>query len=212
MSAPVRFMVAVAAGLAALAAVTPVRVVVADRIAESIDARPGATQSTSGAANSLVTWAGGTSVGASATTATQQGLQGLADVVFRVFRPPVDADVFDPFRPPPNPYGPGNRGIEYDTLPGQLVLAAASGTVSFAGQVASELHVTVDHGNGLLSSYSYLASINVQRGEHVKQSQVVGTTGSKRLHFGVRLDGEYVDPADFFGVPRVVVRLVPHWT
>ena len=25
----------------------------------------------------------------------------------------VDAPVLDPFRPPPNPYGPGNRGIDY---------------------------------------------------------------------------------------------------
>ena len=52
-----------------------------------------------------------------------------------VFRSPVDAPVSDPFRPPDGTYGAGNRGIEYDTRPGEVVRAAATGTVSFAGAV-----------------------------------------------------------------------------
>ena len=34
------------------------------------------------------------------------------------YQPPVDAPVTDPFRPPLTPYGPGNRGIDYATVPG----------------------------------------------------------------------------------------------
>lgn len=125
-----------------------------------------------------------------------------------VFRPPVDAPVTDPFRPPENPYGPGNRGIEYDTEPGDVVRAAASGTVEFAGAVAGALHVTVDHGGGLLSSYSYLQRISVRVGAGVAQGRVIGITG-ERLHFSVRLEGAYTDPDTFIGVRRVRVRLVP---
>ena len=47
--------------------------------------------------------------------------------VLVVLTPPVDAPVLDPFRLPAGPYGPGNRGIEYDTEPGEIVLAAAGG-------------------------------------------------------------------------------------
>ena len=125
-----------------------------------------------------------------------------------VFRPPVDAPVADPYRPPENPYGPGNRGVEYDTEPGDTVRAAASGTVEFAGAVAGTLHVTVDHGGGLRSSYSYLQRIAVRAGAGVAQGQVIGIAG-ERLHFGVRLEDAYTDPASFVGVRRVRVRLVP---
>ena len=125
-----------------------------------------------------------------------------------VFRPPVDAPVIDPFRPPENPYGPGNRGVEYDTEPGDVVRAAASGTVVFAGAVAGALHVTVDHGGGVVSSYSYLQRISVRDGTYVEVGAVIGIAG-ERLHFGVRVDGSYTDPDSFIGVRRVRVRLVP---
>ena len=125
-----------------------------------------------------------------------------------VFRPPVDAPVTDPFRPPESPYGPGNRGVEYDTEPGDVVRAAASGTVVFAGAVAGTLHVTVDHGGGLVSSYSYLQRLSVRVGAAVDQGAVIGVAG-ERLHFSVRLEGTYTDPAGFIGVRRVRVRLVP---
>lgn len=125
-----------------------------------------------------------------------------------VFRPPVDAPVNDPFRPPESPYGPGNRGIEYDTEPGDVVRAAAPGTVEFAGAVAGTLHVTVDHGGGLLSSYSYLERISVRVGTVVARGAVIGIAG-ERLHFSVRLHGGYTDPDTFIGVRRVRVRLVP---
>ena len=125
-----------------------------------------------------------------------------------VFRPPVDAPVADPYRPPQDPYGPGNRGIEYDTDPGQVVRAAAAGTVVFAGAVAGSLHVTLDHGGGVVSSYSHLQRIGVRSGAVVAPGQAVGITG-ERLHFSVRVDGDYVDPFGFIGVRRARVRLVP---
>lgn len=127
-----------------------------------------------------------------------------------VFRPPVEAPVSDGFRPPENPYGPGNRGIEYDTGPGDLVRAAAAGTVSFAGAVGGSLYVTVDHGGGLNSTYSHVQRIAVRAGARVAAGQVIAVAG-ERLHFGVRRDDAYLDPDAFIGVRHVRVRLVPVW-
>lgn len=125
-----------------------------------------------------------------------------------MFRAPVSAPVSDPFRLPEGPYGPGNRGIEYDTEPGEVVAAAAAGEVVFAGSVAGSLHVTVDHGGGVVSSYSYLEAISAPVGASVARGDPVGTA-SERLHFGVRVDGAYVDPASLTAVGTVTVRLVP---
>src|SRR2546430_12608760 len=111
------------------------------------------------------------------------------------YQPPVAAPVADPFRPPAQTYGPGNRGIDYATAPGTDVKAAADGEVVFAGQVGGTLHVVVLHGDGIRTSYSFLSSIRVQRGDKVHQGQVVGTTGTQPFHFGARAGDAYIDPA-----------------
>jgi murein DD-endopeptidase MepM/ murein hydrolase activator NlpD len=73
-----------------------------------------------------------------------------------LYTPPVSAEVMDPFRAPSHPYGPGNRGLKYDTEPAQEVRASADGEVVFAGPVAGSLHVTVLHADGVRTSYSFL--------------------------------------------------------
>ena len=81
-------------------------------------------------------------------------------------RPPVDAPVVDPFRPPTSPYGPGNRGIDYATVPGTVVRTIAPGTVTFAGVVAGTRYVTVTHADGLRSStvcYQFSLAIRLTR-------------------------------------------------
>jgi murein DD-endopeptidase MepM/ murein hydrolase activator NlpD len=125
------------------------------------------------------------------------------------YEPPVAAPVLDPFRAPANPYGPGNRGIEYDTWPGQPVLAAAHGSVAFAGSVAGALHVTVRHAAGVRTSYSFLASIAVAVGQRVDQGTMVGRAG-ETFHFGARIGSAYIDPAALFGSGPTEAVLVPH--
>jgi murein DD-endopeptidase MepM/ murein hydrolase activator NlpD len=125
------------------------------------------------------------------------------------YQPPVDAPVVDPFRAPPAPWAAGNRGIEYATAPGTRVGAAADGTVVFAGMVGGTLHVVVRHADGIRTSYSFLRTLLVHRGDEVVQSGPVGTTGD-RVHFGARIGDVYIDPALLFGdagPPRV--HLVP---
>jgi hypothetical protein len=125
------------------------------------------------------------------------------------YQPPVAAPVADPFRPPSSPYGPGNRGVDYATAPGTEVKAAADGEVVFAGQVGGALHVVVLHGDGIRTSYSFLSSIRVQRGDRVIQGQVVVTTGPQPFHFGARAGDAYIDPALLFSTGPPAVHLVP---
>lgn len=122
---------------------------------------------------------------------------------------PVAGEVADRFRPPEHFGGPGNRGWEYRTSPGSAVSAAAAGVVAFAGPIGGRLYVSIDHSDGLRTSYSWLASVSVVRGQRVAQGTPLGVSGA-RFHFGVRRDGAYVDPARLFGERRgSFVRLVP---
>lgn len=125
-----------------------------------------------------------------------------------VHRPPVEAPVVDPFRAPAGPYGAGNRGLTYDLAPDTAVRASGRGTVVFAGQVGGTLHVTVLHEDGIRTSYSFLASIAVARGQAVTAGARVGTAGAG-FHFGARTPDAYIDPALLFGERVVDVALVP---
>jgi murein DD-endopeptidase MepM/ murein hydrolase activator NlpD len=126
-----------------------------------------------------------------------------------VFRPPTDASVLDPFRLPDGPYGAGNRGIEYDTAPGDLVVAAAAGEVVFSGAVAGSLFVSIEHPGGLRSTYGFVSNTLVRVGTRVAAGTTVARAGGP-FHFTVRLNGVYVDPAGLFGTRRQRVTLVPH--
>ena len=138
-------------------------------------------------------------------TAARPATAGPAAVTYR---PPVDAPVVDPFRPPAENWNSGNRGLEYATVPGTPVGAAAAGEVVFAGPVAGGLHVVVLHGDGLRTSYSFLRETSVRRGEKVRQGQTLGTA-QDRFHFGVRAGDAYLDPAKLFGGGPPQVHLVP---
>jgi Peptidase family M23/Putative serine esterase (DUF676) len=122
--------------------------------------------------------------------------------------PPVDAAIADPFRPPAGPFGPGNRGVEYDTEPGDAVRASADGTVVFAGPVAGTRHVTLLHADGVRTSYSFLDRVDVVLGQRVHMGDQVGTAG-EMLHFGARAGDAYFDPAALFAGGTVEVELLP---
>ncbi|HEV8116156.1 MAG TPA: M23 family metallopeptidase, partial [Acidimicrobiales bacterium] len=110
-----------------------------------------------------------------------------------VYQAPVPGPIIEPFRPPTSPYGPGNRGVDYATVPGEPVAAPADGLVTFAGPVAGTLHVVVLHADGIRTSMSFLAGVRVTRGQRVGRGQPVGWAGST-VHFGARRGELYLDP------------------
>jgi murein DD-endopeptidase MepM/ murein hydrolase activator NlpD len=114
---------------------------------------------------------------------------------------PVRGQVIRPFDPPDTPFGSGHRGIDIAAPVGTPVGAAADGVVAFAGPVAGALFVSVDHPDGVRTTYSWLASVKVRRGDPVGRAQVLGTTGRghvgldpPHLHFGARVGDAYIDP------------------
>ena len=130
--------------------------------------------------------------------------------------PPVDGPVDRPFDPPARPWGPGHRGVDYRVPPGTPVRSAADGVVGFAGRIAGGSHVAVDHAGGVRTSYAYLARVEVSRGQSVRRGDVVGRSGGSGpghgpdvVHFGVRREGRYVDPATLVATAPVRVRLAP---
>jgi murein DD-endopeptidase MepM/ murein hydrolase activator NlpD len=110
------------------------------------------------------------------------------------------------FDPPDTPYGPGHRGVDLAAAPGQQVLAADAGVVVFAGMVAGQGVVSVDHDGGLRTTYEPIAPA-VAAGDQVYRGQVLGTVLAGHpgcpvaacLHWGVRRGDEYVDPLSLVG-------------
>jgi Peptidase family M23 len=119
--------------------------------------------------------------------------------------PPVDAPISRPFQAPDSPYGSGHRGVDYTIAPGTRIRAAAAGTVTFAGSVAGSRAITIQHQGGVRTTYSVLSQIFVHGGDEVEEGQWLGEAGvthpgqDSGLHFGVKVDDLYVDPALFFG-------------
>jgi len=132
---------------------------------------------------------------------------------------PVDGPVTAPFRAPAGPYGAGHRGADLAVVPGEAVVAAGDGEVTFAGSVAGTLHVVVSHPGGLRTSYSFLASVSVRRGTVVRRGDPIGRAGGAAgpghrggvLHLGLRIGETYVDPTVLFGPPDLarLVHLAP---
>jgi murein DD-endopeptidase MepM/ murein hydrolase activator NlpD len=111
---------------------------------------------------------------------------------------------------PATPYGPGHRGVDI-AAPSPVVTAPADGVVHFSGVVVDRPVLSIRHAGGLLSSYEPVASTLVA-GDTVSRGDAVGTLELGHcgqvpcLHFGVRLDGDYVNPLLLLGgVPRSVL-------
>ena len=131
---------------------------------------------------------------------------------------PVVGPVIQAFDPPETPYGSGHRGIDIAAQVGTTIVAPADGTVTFAGPIGGYLFVTIDHGGGLSSTYSWLSAKLVRKGDRVLQGQPIALTGwghpgapIPHLHLGVKLDGAYVDPLSYLGPVSLAsfVRLAP---
>ncbi|WP_374408948.1 peptidoglycan DD-metalloendopeptidase family protein [Pelagerythrobacter sp.] len=94
-------------------------------------------------------------------------------------------------------------GIDIAANPLEMVRAAASGSVVFAGEEPTRFgrQVLIDHGNGWQTSYGHLSKLTVKKGDIVKTGERIGLAGdagaAKRteLHFEIRKDGRDVDPA-----------------
>jgi hypothetical protein len=114
---------------------------------------------------------------------------------------PVKGAVIRGFEEPKDPYGAGHRGIDIAVPFGTAMVASQDGTVSFAGWVAGSLFISIDHADGVRTTYSWLSAVLVSKGDQVGRGALIGNTGqghpsvpTPHLHFGARVGSTYLDP------------------
>jgi murein DD-endopeptidase MepM/ murein hydrolase activator NlpD len=118
------------------------------------------------------------------------------------------------FDPPPEPWLAGHRGVDLAAAPGAAVRSAGPGTVVFAGMVAGRGVVSVEHPDGLRTTYepvvaTVVTGAAVDRGTHlgVLAPGHAGCAAAACLHWGLRRGDTYLDPLLLLGFARV--RLLP---
>lgn len=113
------------------------------------------------------------------------------------------ANRVDPITGEPNAY---HNGIDIGAPYGSDIVAAHDGVVAWAyySQTAGNF-IGIDHGDGLYTVYMHCSKLLVSENQTVKAGETIGLVGSTgrstgpHLHFGVRLNGEYVNPMGYLG-------------
>lgn len=108
----------------------------------------------------------------------------------------------------PNPFGQPTQeyhsGIDIPAPRGTQIVAAYDGEVAWSYYSSSAGNwVGIDHGDGIYTVYMHMSKRLVSEGDQVKKGDVIGLVGTtgrstgNHLHFGVRKDGQYVDPLNW---------------
>lgn len=94
-----------------------------------------------------------------------------------------------------------HNGVDLAAPSGSPILAAYDGDVVAAGYSSSMgNYIMIDHGDSLYTIYMHASALYVSTGQTVSKGEkiaAVGSTGRStgpHLHFGVRLNGNYVSP------------------
>jgi len=121
------------------------------------------------------------------------------------FRAPVTAPPTDSFgtrRTFNGKLASVHKGMDFRAHMGTPVQAANSGVVVLARPLYFEGNcVAIDHGMGIYTISMHLSRIDVREGEHVTKGQLLGLSGATgrvtgpHLHWAVRWQGAYLDPA-----------------
>lgn len=106
----------------------------------------------------------------------------------------------DPF----NGSGAMHAGLDFKGPIGTPILAAADGTITFAGwQGGYGNCIEITHPNGLVTRYAHMSGFTATLGQDVKRGVQIGRMGSTgrstgpHLHFEVRINGSAINPLKF---------------
>jgi murein DD-endopeptidase MepM/ murein hydrolase activator NlpD len=132
------------------------------------------------------------------------------------FRAPVTAEATDSFgtrRMFNGKLASVHKGMDFRARMGTSVRAANSGVVVLARPLYYEGNcVVIDHGMGLFTLSMHFSRIDVREGEHVAAGQQLGLSGATgrvtgpHLHWAVRWQGAYLDPAKLLRLDLSSVR------
>lgn len=97
-----------------------------------------------------------------------------------------------------------HQGIDIGAASGSDIIAAADGTVTISTySYSAGNYIMLNHGGGVSTVYMHCSKLLVSAGAKVKKGQVIAKVGSTgystgpHLHFGVRLNGSYVNPSKY---------------
>jgi murein DD-endopeptidase MepM/ murein hydrolase activator NlpD len=101
-----------------------------------------------------------------------------------------------------------HTGLDLAASQGTTVMAAGSGTVTFAGwhSYGGGNRIEITHSNGVVTTYNHLSAINVTVGQTVTAGQAIGAVGATgnasgpHLHFEVLQNGAWTNPAVWLGL------------
>jgi murein DD-endopeptidase MepM/ murein hydrolase activator NlpD len=106
-----------------------------------------------------------------------------------------------------------HQGMDFRARKGTPVRAGNSGVVVLARALYYEGNcVVIDHGLGLFTLSMHLSRLNVHEGQHVAKGQLLGLSGATgrvtgpHLHWAVRWQGAYLDPAKLLRMDLSGVR------
>jgi murein DD-endopeptidase MepM/ murein hydrolase activator NlpD len=132
------------------------------------------------------------------------------------FRAPVTAQPTDSFgtrRMFNGTLASVHKGMDFRAATGTPVRAGNSGVVVLARPLYYEGNcVVIDHGLGLFTISMHLSRIDVKEGQHVKQGEPIGLSGATgrvtgpHLHWAVRWQDAYLDPAKLLRMNLSAVR------
>jgi murein DD-endopeptidase MepM/ murein hydrolase activator NlpD len=98
-----------------------------------------------------------------------------------------------------------HRGVDIGTATGTAILAADSGTVTYAGWSGGYgILVVIDHGNGYITKYAHNSALlvsvgsRVQKGQQIAKSGSTGNSTGPHLHFEIMKNGTNINPLQFF--------------
>jgi murein DD-endopeptidase MepM/ murein hydrolase activator NlpD len=99
-----------------------------------------------------------------------------------------------------------HNGMDFTAPIGTDVYATGDGTITVVqlSQRGYGNHIVIDHGFGYTTLYAHLNNFNVRRGQKVKRGEVIGYVGNTgtsvapHLHYEVRLNGNLVNPVNYF--------------
>ena len=108
-------------------------------------------------------------------------------------------------------WGTIHRGLDIGAPTGTQIVAGADGTV-VAAQFNDSMgyYVLIDHGEGVQTYYMHNSVLVAKTGDTVKAGQLIAYSGSTgdstgpHCHFGVKINGTFVNPAPYLGLPENV--------
>ena len=109
-----------------------------------------------------------------------------------------------------------HTGIDISGSPGERVMAAGNGTVSYTGfSPIGGRTVVIRHNTMIRTTYLNLQSIFVSKGDSVRQGDIIASIGALddpscgeyHLHFGIIYNNAYLDPVqlldiDYYSISR----------